>query len=628
MSRARSSRALQNPGKDRDSASPNGAFRELRRFLWFGVPLVAVTLLVYAPTFRSEFLLLDDPIYVSGNPHVLTGLNSANCAWAFDAFHDGNWIPLTWLSLMLDSEFFGRGPAGYHVTNVVLHAVNTLLVFWFLARATGKLARSAFVAALFAWHPLHVESVAWIAERKDVLSILFGMLSLLAYVRYATLDRKRGLLLATSFVCFVLSLMSKQTLVTLPFLLLLLDFWPLGRLRSARLLAEKIPFFAAAAVFSAIVMLAQTQGHAARTLAKYPLSIRCANAVLAYATYLRQTFVPRDLAVYYPHPGDRFNGIAVAGAAVLLLAISAFAVARLRRLPYFFVGWAWFLGTLVPMLGLVQVGSQQMADRYTYFPLIGLFMAVTWLIAELAPAGVVRTRLLPAAAFASLAALAATTFVQVGYWQNGIVLFQHALASTNDNAFARDKLACALIQRGKLSASELAEAIGQLEAAIRLAPKWAQPQYNLALVLQNTGRLDEAAEHYRAALADDERSADAHNNLGSILYSRHQDREAKEHFARAVELNPDDALARMNLAMVCLRLGDDPGAIEASQQALQRNPNLLNCHYFMAMALRGQRRWDEAIEQWHKLLAAAPGDREALRELARTLEMKKDSSPK
>ena len=386
--------------------------------------------MVYAQTWRFGFVQIDDPIEVSENLRVRQGLSWQNLIWCFSSFFDGNWIPLTWLSLMFDTTVYGFRAGGYHFTNVVLHVANTLVLFAILGRATCNELRSACVAALFALHPLHVESVAWITERKDVLSTLFGLLSLLAYVNYAA--RGRSWRLAACLLCFLLSLLSKPTLVTLPCVFLLLDFWPLSRLSwnikaDWKRLVEKAPFLTVSVAFSVITILAQGSGHAVRSFGAFSLAARCENAVVVYAAYLVKTLFPHDLVVYYPHPGGHFAWPAIGGAAAMLLAISAAAVVWVRRYPFLFVGWAWYLGTLVPMIGIVQVGGQQMADRYTYFALIGPFLAVVWLVAELVPAGTLAARVLPVATLIVLAALTATAYVQVGYWRDDLALWGHAL---------------------------------------------------------------------------------------------------------------------------------------------------------------------------------------------------------
>jgi tetratricopeptide (TPR) repeat protein len=630
-------------------------FRRWQKPLVLAGLLVAAVLLVYWQAGGFDFILLDDPVYVSENVHVQRGITLQNFRWSFAEFHDANWIPLTWLSLMLDAQISGPGPRGFHLTNVLLHAANACVLFAVLARATHQLSRSALVAGLFALHPLHVESVAWVAERKDVLSTLFGLLSLLAYVNYANAGRARSLV--ASFLWFVCSLLSKPTLVTLPFVFLLLDFWPLGRLsvkgiseppaetpalesgelepepraagdaaapagksRLPSLIGEKVPFFAVTGVISIVVLLAQSRGHAVAPLASLSLTTRCMNAVTAYATYLWQAVFPLNLAIYYPHPGDNIAWGTVAFSAALLLAISLIVVVRGRRYPFLLVGWAWYLGTLVPMIGIVQVGRQQMADRYTYFPLIGVFVAAVWLIAELVPAGALRARVLPAAAIASVVALGAAAFVQVGYWRDSVTLFRHAVESAGNNPMATSALGYALMSRGQAS-----EGLALLETAVRTAPTDEQSQYNVAVGLQSVGRLDQAAEHYRAALALDERDAEAHTNLGVLLCERHHYPEAKEHFLRAVAINPEHVKAYVNLGTLCVETREYEDAIKFSQHALELDPHVLNCRQNIGLALRAQGRLDQAIEQFQYLLKLAPNDADAIRELQRTLAMKRGS---
>jgi len=612
-------------------------FRQLRRPLLLAVLLVAATLLVYAQAWRFGFVLIDDPTYVSENPHVQSGLSLPNISWSFAAFHDGNWIPFTWLSLMLDTTVYGFRPVGYHVTNVLLHVANTVLLFVFLARATGNHLRSAFVAALFALHPLHVESVAWITERKDVLSTLFGLLSLFAYATYAT--RRGRCSFAACLFCFVCSLLSKQTLVTLPFVFLLLDYWPLGRLRfpppaaiprddesnspsAGRrtnspptlswvwLLIEKVPFLAVSAGFSLITLTAQESGHAVATLATFPLATRFMNALVVYVDYLQKTLFPQNLAVFYPHPGEQYFLAMVLGAGMLLVAISVATVVGVRRYPFLFVGWAWYLGTLVPMIGIVQVGRQQMADRYTYFPLIGLFMAIVWLIAELVPTGALRTRLLPAVAVTSLAALAAATFVQVGYWHDSMALFRHALECGPHNPLAATALGSTLVGQG-----EMTEGVPLLESAVQMAPQDAESRYNLAVGLEKIGRLDAADQQYEAALALDEWDPRAHTNLARSLWKRHQYSAAKQHFLRAIEIDKDHVSAYVNLGALCGETGDFAGSIAYNQRALELDPTLLLCHYNIAVALRAQGHLQQAVDRFQYLLKLSPHDADAQREL-------------
>jgi protein O-mannosyl-transferase len=612
--------------RNRRSASSAGTgrawgvrLREARQPLLLAGLLIAATLAVYAQSWWFGYVLIDDPIEVSGNPRVQAGISWRNVVWCFSSYYDANWIPLTWLSLMFDTTVFGFRAGGYHFTNVLFHVADTVLLFVFLARATRMQLRSAFVAGLFALHPLHVESVAWITERKDVLSMFFGLLALLAYVKYVQ-GRSRWAY-AASVLCFVASLLSKQTLVTLPCLLLLLDYWPLGRFRPAldsgrvpffKLVLDKIPFFAVSAAFCAVALFAQGQGHGIKTFDALPLTVRVENAIVVYAEYLSKTFVPRGMVVYYPHPGGQFAWPTIAGATVLVAAISAAAVTGIRRYPYLFVGWAWYLGTLVPMIGLVQVGGQQMADRYTYFPIIGLFIALVWLICALLPARAMHSRLLPTAAFACLGTLAGLTYLQVGYWRDDLALFGHAIESGPDNFYSRNKLGTALVQRGRAP-----EATEQFKRAIELNPHAIDARYNLGLVYQNTGRADEAVQLYRAVLVDNEPHGDAHNNLGAILLDRGKNAEAEQHFLRAAAIDPKRVEAQINLGAVYLREGKFKEAIAANERALALDPRLMQCRYAIVQAFEAERRWDEAIAELETIVEIAPRDEKARAELNR-----------
>jgi tetratricopeptide (TPR) repeat protein len=619
--------------------------------------LIVGTLLVYAQAYRFPYMTVDDHEYVTDNQQVQQGITLASLKWSFTTIHDSNWIPLTWLSLMLDTDLYGVRPGGYHVTNVLLHTANAVLLFLALFSATQNRGRSAFVAALFALHPLHVESVAWIAERKDVLSTLFGLLSLLAYVRYA-----RGAAwwcLGASFLFFVCSLMSKQTLVTLPFVFLLLDFWPLGRLSLAgklwlssakaapvggdlepsererddralsdrgrpplRLVAEKVPFFAASAAFSAIATYAQSHGGAVRNLNQFPLEARWMNAIVVYVAYLWKTLYPHDLAVYYPYPRVRFSWIVMGLAAALLLSITAAAIAFVRRYPFLLVGWCWYLGTLVPVIGLVQIGSQQMADRYTYFPLIGIFLALAWLIPELVPAGALRARVLPAAALACVVLLGAVAFTQIRLWSDNVTLLRHSKDCTPDNLLVHQFLGSALVVEGAVN-----EGVAELETAVRMGPWNASAHYALATGLEKLGRVDEAIAQYRAALAIDDRLPEAHTNLGLLLLKRRRFAEAKQHYLRALEIDQDFVNAHVNLAFLCLTMGDYAAAIAHAERALELHPpQPPACYVCIGLALRGQGRLDDAIRSLQRAVDLSPDDEIARRELARTVGMKRGAA--
>jgi Tfp pilus assembly protein PilF len=367
-------------------------------------------------------------------------------------------------------------------------------------------------------------------------------------------------------------------------------------------------------------MAAQSQGGTVRNLEKIPLASRSMNSIVVYVTYLWQTVYPHDLAAYYPYPHSDPSWIVVGLAAALLLSITVAAIAWFRRYPFLLVGWFWYLGTLVPVIGLVQIGGQQMADRYTYFPLIGVFIAVVWLIAEIAPAGLFSNRLLRVVALATLLEVAIATFIQIGYWQDGLTLFRRALNCTPDNAFAEDGVGLALIRKG-----EFGEAIEYLEAATRRAPWVAQPHHNLGVAYQCLGRLDEAATQYRAALATDEQQPDTHNNLGVILWKRSRFQDAERHFRRALEIQDNFLDAYVNLGALYEERGKHAEAIADCQRALKIDPQLLKCHQTIALALRAQGRWDEAISHFQYLVAASPGNQQARLELLRTMAMKRGS---
>ena len=633
--------------------------------------LLIATLLVYAQVWNFGYCALDDSAYVTDNDYVKQGITRSGLVWSFTTVHDANWIPLTWISLMLDSDLYGVRPGGYHLTNIVLHAANAVLLFLALSRATGNVVRSGFVAALFALHPLHVESVAWIAERKDVLSIFFGLFSLWAYVRYATGAGRWNL--GASWLLLVASLASKQTLVTLSFVFLLLDYWPLLRWTAAektdtektdaeknaaaknrgtlekpakirgqsgskvaksepavsvwnrpalKLVSEKIPFFAASAIFCGIALRAQGESGAVVALKGISFPLRCFNAIYVYAAYLGKTLVPNNLAVYYPHPFGSLSWVAVSIAAVLLLAVSTAAVVFVRRLPFLFVGWFWYLGTLVPMIGLVQIGSQQMGDRYTYFPLIGVFLAVTWLVPELVPAGALRTRVLPAAAVASLLLLAAISYVQIGYWHDSITLLRHSLACTADSGAIHEFLGAAELLEGDPN-----EAVKQLKQAMAFSPNYAPVHRNLGSAYQRLGRFDEAAAEYQAAIALGERSPETYSDLGVVLFNRGQIEASKAQYLEALAIDPNSVAANYNLALACAETKDFAGAVTYGERALELNPGLASCHVCVAMALRAQGHLDEAIRHMQRVVELEPNDPDARRELARMQSQRPSASP-
>ncbi len=578
--------------------------------------LVTLTLAVYLQVGSFSFVPIDDNLYITKEAHIRDGLSAKGIAWAFGTFYDCNWIPLTWISLMVDASLYGSSPGGHHLANVLLHAANVLVVFAVFAKATGDSGRSAFVAALFAVHPLHVESVAWIAERKDVLSLLFGLLALYSYVLYTREQRNAWRSLALVF--YLCSLLSKQTLVTLPFVLLLFDYWPLRRVGPQReparvvpLLIEKLPFFALSAVFCVVELLAQVRGHSTRSLAEIPLGTRCLNAILAYTLYLKKALLPFDLAAFYPHPGTALSLVAVTAASVLLATVCWFAIANARRWPFVIVGWLWYVGTLVPMIGVVQVGIQQMADRYAYFPMLGLYAAATWLVPALMEPGTARGRRLPLIATGVVGVYAVIAFLQVGFWRDGVTLMRHTLATTPDNSYARFLLGDALYESNQID-----QALAEYQHAVLLAPNDPESHFRLGWVYQGLKDYDRAAEQYRASLALDDKITTTHNRLGWILWAQHQEVEAEREFNQALQLDAKNIEANAHLAGLSRAQGDFRRSIDYCQRALELDHSLLNYQRLIAFNLRDLGRLDEAITQLRSVLAASPSDAEARSELA------------
>ncbi len=552
--------------------------------------LVLVTTIVYWPVRNFEFVNYDDLYYVYENPQVQRGLTRQGLAWAFTAAHSDNWHPLTWLSHMLDCQLFGLDAGAHHLVNVVFHIANTLLLFGVLRRMTAAPWRSGFVAALFALHSLHVESVAWVAERKDVLSAFFWMLTMWAYVRYVeTLNVQRSSLptprsplhafYGLALLFFALGLMAKPMVMTLPFALLLLDYWPLGRtpwakpatgenlkIPPGRLLKEKLPFLALTVVSCGVTYWAQRIGGAIESLARLPVGDRIANAAVSYLRYLGKVFWPGGLAVFYPC--QKWPVEIVAGAVAVLIALSVWAIRSARREPHFVTGWFWYLGTLVPVIGLVQVGEQSMADRYTYLPSIGLFMMAAWCVPSSA-IGQRAGRMIAAATMALLlGACAVLSRSQVRHWRNSVTLFRHALAVTKDNYVAHLNLGVALAQAGRVE-----EAVEHLEDALRIKPGYADVHFNLGLALVLLGKIPEAMSHWEQALRIRPGFAKAHYNLGLVLWQAGKTQGAIGHFKQALRIQPDYAEAHVNLGLALEQTGNPREAIGHYEQALRIKPD-------------------------------------------------------
>ena len=683
--------------------------------------LALVTFCLYLPALRHEFVNYDDQQYVTDNPRVQAGLTWHGLVWAF-GFYAGNWHPLAWLSHMLDCQLYGAWAGGHHLTSVLLHVAGTLLLFAALNRMTKSPWRSAAVAALFAWHPLHVESVAWVAERKDVLCAFFWMLTLLAYARYVqkaesgkqkvetggSFPSSLHHPLSSSWYCmslsfFALALMAKPMAVTLPFVLLLLDFWPLKRVwseispkhshieplnpcqssalafpgRGTRfslspgeragvrasvihyhfplgvhgeegvvrnikaVIVEKIPFFLLSV--GACVLTLHAQQIAIVSTAGLTIPHRIAHTLVAYNHYLCAMFVPVNLAVYYPYQ-IHLPKPALAGAVMVLALVTFLAVQNFRQRPYLIMGWLWFLGTLVPVIGLVQVGDQAWADRYTYLPLVGLFVMVVWLVSDLVKNRMV-LRTVSALAAAGLLAL---TSLQLGYWQNTRTLFEHAAQVTPHNYLAITMLGSLLAKDHKY-----AEAVADYQQALRYEPTFPEAHFYLGDALDEQGKLDEALTeysqalwfkptqeqthifmgivlgkqkkydqaiaHYAAALKLNPDSAVTHNNLARLFHTLGRFDEAIVHYHAALELDPKLELAHNNLGVLLIQKGNLPEGIRQLREALRLKPGNAETAYNLALALNQEGQWNEAAELFKKTVAARPADAKAHEEFALAL---------
>ena len=504
--------------------------------------LAAATLFVFLPITTFDFVHYDDPTYVFKNPAVQQGLNAESLAWAFTTNHASNWHPLTWVSHMLDHTLFQLKPAGHHLTNLLLHTLNALLLFLLLLKMTEKQWQSLFVAALFALHPLHVESVAWISERKDVLSAFFWMLTLLAYTGYARRPNATRYLFV--MLAFALGLLAKQMLVTLPFVLLLLDVWPLQRFQAKkmlRLIIEKLPLFALSALMSVVIFLVQQQGMAVKPLA---LTVRIANALTACMQYIGKMFWPTDLTVLYLQTGNAAtrNTAYLTFAAVVLMGLSALALIFAKKLGYLFTGWFWYLGTLVPVAGFIQIGYHSHADRYTYIPLIGLFMIIAWGVPELISGWRIKRWLLPLLAGLVLSLLIATTITQLSYWRNSQTLFEHTLKVQPNNYVIHNNLGKYFNKQG-----EKEKAYVHILKAVQLNPNYTKARYNLGCLLAADGMIDEAESSFRKVLTIDPNNVKSHTKLGRVLLIQGKTDDAIEHLKKAFSFDPDYGEARYYL---------------------------------------------------------------------------------
>jgi protein O-mannosyl-transferase len=614
--------------RNSESFREQGAFDvgHVRTFGLIAAGLAIVTFGIYAQVIGHRFITIDDLSYIEENPMVNRGVTLGGLAWAFTTFHSGNWHPLTWIAHMIDSQLFGMIAGGHLLVNALIHTVNTLLVFWFLWRTTHARWSSALVAALFALHPLHVESVAWAAERKDTLSTFFGLLSLIAYTRYAEAPSVRRYVWTA--ITLALGLMAKPMLVTWPFVMLLLDYWPLHRFQKSEirnqksvvrgLVIEKIPLLALVATSAVITSMAQSHAGGVRTLRDFPFALRLSNALVSYAKYVLLAFWPNDLAVFYPFPETGIPAWQIIGAALLLIGITAFCFFQLKIRPYLIVGWLWFLGTLVPVIGLVQVGAQSMADRYFYIPSIGLFIALVFGLADIAQRRRVAPWVSAAIAGVVLLLLAALTNAQINHWRDSFTLFEHALTVTPPSVAIEDSWGYALQRSGQLD-----EAAVHFEKAVQIRPDDYRSLLYLGVVRFYQGRVPEAIQYAEAAIRAQPDGPKAHDLLGMALSMQNRNDAALDELRRAVELAPKDADIRNDLGLALARLGRIPEAIDELREALRLHPNnAATAHANIGLLLLDSGKAQESIPEFEAALqlnpqfeAAANGLRQAQAQL-------------
>jgi len=595
------------------------------RSFFICILLTVVTFAVYWPVHKYEFVKYDDDTYVTNNRQVQSGLNWESIRWAFTTGHGSNWHPLTWLSHMLDCQLFGLKPGAHHIINVLLHIANTLLLFIVLRRMTGALWASGFVAAVFGLHPLHVESVAWVAERKDVLSTFFWLLTMLAYVHYV--EKPKLGRYSVTLVLFALGLMAKPMLVTLPFALLLLDYWPLERLQLSkvpggddlhkskmqasnrqvsilRLVVEKLPFFALSAISSVITFIVQCKGGAVPTMEALGLKSRFCNAIVSYVTYIVKMIWPSRLGVLYPHPagGLSTTTVVICGLLLVLVTVCFIYLARWRKYPA--AGWFWYMGTLVPVIGLVQVGVQARADRYTYIPLTGLFIIIAWGLPELLAKWRYRKPILALSAAAVLTGAAVSTSVQLRYWKNSITLFAHTLDVTERNWVMHSNYAGVLDDAGQIH-----KAIEHFNKALKIKPNSAEVHTNLGNALSELGKVDDAIKHYKKAVKLEPNFAEGRYNLAVALAKLKQFDEAIAEYRKAVRLDPKNLDALNNLAyLLDNKKGQFEEAIKLYEKAIALEPGNIIAHGRLGLALAKVNRIDEAIKEFRIVLSARPND--------------------
>ena len=578
--------------------------------------LILSTLVVYWQVKDFDFAGYDDELYVIENHQVQAGISIEGTIWAFTTFHAGNWHPLTWLSHMLDCELYGLNPMGHHWTNLQLHIANTLLLFFILQQMTGAVWKSAFVAALFALHPLHVESVAWVAERKDVLSTFFWMLTIIVYYRYV----KRPSLFAYLLIILFLSLglMAKPMLVTLPFVLLLLDFWPLKRLKLTLnqasgqtsnlllLIREKIPLFIPVTISSVLTILAQKDAGALYAFEALPFTTRVANALISYTSYICKAIWPKNLAVFYPHPFGELSLWYVFLAALAIAAISFFSIRWFKKYPYMTFGWLWYLGTLIPVIGLIQVGAQGMADRYTYIPLTGLFIIAAWSMPDLLKKWHYNRMILVIFSTIIIFAFSTRSYSQIKHWENSTAVFKNAVQVTDNNWLAYNNFGLALMRDGKSN-----DAVFYFKKTLEIRPDFLKTLDNLGIALYRLEKFEEALFYYSKALKIDPKNTGIHNNTANVLTALGKLEKAVQHYKKAILIDPEFTDAHYNLANVMATQEKLDKAVFHYESAIKNDSGHSNAHYNLGCILLRQKKFKEALVNFAQVIKINPDYKQA-----------------
>lgn len=585
---------------------------------------------VYWQVGQHSFIIYDDPLYVTDNLHVQKGFNLTNLGWAFANTDAANWHPVTWISHMLDVQLFGLNAGGHHLINVLLHSINSIFLFTLLLKWTGRFWSCWVIALIFAMHPLHVESVAWISERKDVLFAFFWLATLYFYTRYTEDNSTRHYLLAIIF--FLFGIMSKSMIVTLPIIFFLVDYWPLNRIGNPaeqsgfilvnqsillkRLFLEKVPFLIGSLIIGLVTIEAQKSGGAVGSLETYSCYIRLGNALVAYCKYMIQTIWPLNLAVFYPHPSSLPMGQVIASLTVLILITVSVIVSRQNR-PWLLVGWFWFLITLLPVIGLIQVGQQALADRYMYIPIIGLLLIIVWGMEDIFTYLTQNKQILFIIVPLAIIGLAAVSWLQLSHWRSSVALFKRSIEVAGENQYACNALGNALTLQG-----DIEQAIVKYRRALEIDPDYAKAHYNLGHAMDVTGRPKKAIQHLRRAIDLKPDYAAAHNYLGYLLTRSGADMEAITHFLKALESKPNFSAAHLNLGNAYARRDNFNIAMQHYYQAIRFNPRFIEAYTQLGIALIQVGRRDDAAACFRTALKLTPGDKKVIQYLKQILSTK------